>query len=42
MSRTLRIEFPGELYHLTSGGDGRDDKYVIDDDRKSIGSSLES
>ena len=33
MSRPLRIEFPGALYHLTSRGDGRDDIYLTDDDR---------
>jgi putative transposase len=33
MSRPLRIEFPGALYHLTSRGDGRDDNYLTDDDR---------
>ncbi len=33
MSRPLRIEFPGELYHLTSRGDERDDIYLTDDDR---------
>ena len=33
MSRPLRIEFPGALYHLTSRGDGRDDIYLHDEDR---------
>jgi putative transposase len=33
MSRPLRIEFPGVLYHLTSRGVGRDDIYLTDDDR---------
>jgi putative transposase len=33
MSRPLRIEFPGALYHLTSRGDGRSDIYLADDDR---------
>ncbi|MFT6390311.1 MAG: hypothetical protein ACJAUP_003713 [Cellvibrionaceae bacterium] len=33
MSRPLRIEFPGALYHLTSRGDGRDDIYLPDEDR---------
>jgi putative transposase len=33
MSKPLRIEFLGVLYHLTSRGDGRDDIYLTDDDR---------
>ena len=33
MSRPLRIEFAGALYHLTSRGDGRDDIYLDDSDR---------
>ena len=33
MSRPLRIQFPGALYHLTSRGDGRDDIYLHDEDR---------
>jgi putative transposase len=33
MSRPLRIEFPGALYHLTSRGHGRDYIYLTDDDR---------
>ncbi len=34
MFRPLRIEFPGALYHLTARGDGREDIYVDDEDRK--------
>ncbi len=37
MARPLRIEFAGALYHVyhvTSRGDGRDDIYVEDEDRK--------
>ena len=34
MDRPLRIEFAGTLYHVTSRGDGRDDIYVEDEDRK--------
>ena len=34
MARSLRIEFKGALYHLTSRGDGREDIYVDDIDRK--------
>ncbi|MDH5572813.1 MAG: transposase [Gammaproteobacteria bacterium] len=33
MSRPLRIEFAGALYHVTSRGDGRDDIYLDDADR---------
>jgi hypothetical protein len=40
MSRPLRIDFPGALYHLTSRGDGRDDIYLTDDDRALFGASL--
>ncbi|MEZ5583934.1 MAG: transposase [Candidatus Competibacteraceae bacterium] len=33
MSRPLRIELPGGLYHVTSRGDRRDDIYLDDNDR---------
>lgn len=33
MSRPLRIEFPGALYHITSRGDGREAIYLDDSDR---------
>ena len=33
MSRPLRIQFPGALYHITSRGDGRDPIYLDDSDR---------
>ena len=33
MSRPLRIEFAGALYHVTSRGDGQEDIYQDDDDR---------
>lgn len=33
MSRPLRIEFPGALYHVTSRGDGREAVYLDDRDR---------
>ncbi|MEY2680534.1 MAG: hypothetical protein RL661_765 [Pseudomonadota bacterium] len=33
MSRPLRIEFPGALYHVTSRGDGREAIYLDDDDK---------
>lgn len=33
MSRPLRIQFPGALYHITSRGDGRDPIYFDDSDR---------
>ncbi len=34
MSRPLRIEFAGALYHVTSRGDGREDIFLDDSDRK--------
>lgn len=34
MSRPLRIEFSGALYHVTSRGDGREDIFLDDDDRE--------
>jgi putative transposase len=34
MARPVRIEFPGALYHITSRGDGQDDIYRSDDDRR--------
>ena len=34
MSRPLRIEFAGALYHITSRGDGREDIYLDDEDRE--------
>lgn len=34
MTRPLRIEFSGALYHITSRGDRREDIYFNDDDRK--------
>ena len=33
MSRPLRIEFAGALYHLTSRGDRREDIFLDDGDR---------
>ncbi len=33
MSRPLRLELAGALYHVTSRGDGRDDIFLSDDDR---------
>ncbi len=33
MSRPLRIEFPGAVYHVTSRGDRRELIYRDDDDR---------
>ncbi|MEO1924597.1 MAG: transposase, partial [Gammaproteobacteria bacterium] len=32
MSRPLRLEFPGALYHITSRGNGRNIIYLQDDD----------
>jgi putative transposase len=34
MSRPLRIEFRGALYHVTSRGDRREDIYDDDEDRE--------
>ena len=34
MARPLRIEFEGALYHVTSRGDGQEDIYLDDNDRK--------
>ena len=33
MSRPLRLELAGGLYHVTSRGDGREDIYLSDADR---------
>ncbi len=34
MSRPLRIEFPGAVYHVTSRGDRRESIYRDDEDRR--------
>ena len=34
MARPLRLEFSGALYHVTVRGDGREDIYRTDDDRR--------
>ncbi|MFW2440137.1 MAG: REP-associated tyrosine transposase [Arenicellales bacterium] len=34
MARPLRIEFAGALYHVTSRGDGQEDIYLDDSDRR--------
>jgi putative transposase len=36
MSRPLRLEFAGALYHVTSRGDRREDIYESDADRQSF------
>lgn len=36
MSRPLRIEFPGALYHVTARGDRREDIFEDDDDRRAF------
>lgn len=33
MARSVRLEFEGALYHVTSRGDRREDIYEIDEDR---------
>lgn len=42
MSRPLRIEFAGALYHVTSRGDGQKDIYLEDPDRRDFLSVLGS
>jgi len=42
MSRPLRIEFSGALYHVTSRGDGQKDIYLDDEDRRDFLSVLAS
>jgi putative transposase len=41
MSRPLRLEFAGALYHITSRGDRREDIYEDDTDRASFLSILD-
>jgi putative transposase len=36
MSRPLRIEFPGAVYHVTSRGDRREPIFVDDTDRAAL------
>ncbi len=36
MSRPLRIEFPGAIYHVTSRGDRRESIFEDDDDRRAL------
>jgi REP element-mobilizing transposase RayT len=36
MARPLRIEFAGALYHVTSRGDGQDDIFTGDEDRRAF------
>jgi putative transposase len=36
MSRPLRIEFAGALYHVTSRGDRRESIFVDDEDRRAL------
>ena len=33
MTRPLRLQFAGALYHVTARGDGREAIYLTDDDR---------
>jgi len=42
MTRPLRIEFEGALYHVTSRGDRREAIYENDKDRKAFLSVLEN
>ena len=41
MSRPLRIEFPGEIHHVTSRGDRREPIFEDDSDRAALLSVLE-
>jgi len=41
MSRSIRIEFPDALYHVTARGDRREDIFEDDQDRHSFLSTLE-
>ncbi len=41
MSRPLRLEFAGALYHITSRGNRREDIFEDDEDRKAFLSILE-
>ncbi len=36
MTRPLRLEYPDALYHITSRGDGRDDIFFDDNDRRAF------
>ena len=36
MSRPLRVEMAGGVYHVTSRGDGREDIFLDDDDRQQL------
>lgn len=36
MTRPLRIEFPGAVYHVTSRGDRRESIFADDDDRVAL------
>jgi len=40
MARSLRIEFPGATYHVTSRGDRREPIFEDDDDRRILLSIL--
>jgi putative transposase len=33
MARSLRIEYPGALYHITSRGDGQENIFLSEEDR---------
>ncbi|MGA2749215.1 MAG: hypothetical protein ABSG59_10600 [Verrucomicrobiota bacterium] len=41
MSRKLRIEYPGAIYHLVNRGDRREDIFKGDLDRRQFLSTLE-
>ena len=41
MSRKLRIEYPGAMYHVMNRGDQREDIFRDDQDRQKFVSTLE-
>ena len=41
MSRPLRIEFPGAVYHVSSRGDRRESIFADDQDRASLLATVE-
>jgi hypothetical protein len=41
MSRPLRIEYPGAVYHVTSGGDARRPIFADDKDRLTFPATMQ-
>jgi REP element-mobilizing transposase RayT len=42
MSRKLRIEYPGAMYHIMNRGDQREDIFRDDEDRQRRGQTVDS